>query len=256
MSDRLYIKYGDIQAPIDYGLLEPSLNDGYFVVFLSFYGNHSICQAIFSALATYTTLKLSDGKEVFRDEFLHGKTRRIGYGKYNMIAYSGNLQRDYIIQYPGESETDAWVRYLEGRKIPFKKEWIPAIKKILLSEGELTECFGIGGIKCWKTTMDDDRVCDLIVKHIYKDTKTETGISAIARKHGLSVDVLQDFVEKILRRMIFDAEALTEILEPLGLDWKTRTRKELELMEDLTPLLQHLAKGKEISGLDVYKEAV
>ncbi len=256
MSDRLYIEYEDIQAPIDYGLLEPSHADGFYVVFLSFFGSHSVCQAIFSALATYRTLKLSDGKEVFRDEYLHGKTTRIGYGKYNLIAYDGNLQRDYIIQYPGERETDAWVRYLEGRKIPFKKEWIPALKRILLAEGELIECFGIG-VKGWQITTSDEKVCDLIVGSIYTDTqKIRQEISVISEKHGLPIDALQNFVDCILQRMIFDAQALTDLMETLGLGWKARARKELELMEDLTPLLQRLAQGKEISGLEMYKEAV
>ncbi|WP_169702982.1 hypothetical protein [Candidatus Kuenenia stuttgartiensis] len=37
-------------------------------------------------------------------------------------------------------------------------------------------------------------------------------------------------------------------MEPLDLDWKERTKKELELMEDLIPLLKKLAGGCEIAG--------
>jgi len=254
----MFVKYNDIEAPVDYGLLEPSFNNEneYEVVFLSLYGSHSVCQAIFSALATFTGLTLSDGKYVYRGETMNGKTKRIGYGKYNTLAYSISLTRDYIIQYPGEDEETAWVRYLEGRKIPFIKEWIPALKRVLLAEGELLECFGIG-VKGWKITASDEKVCDLIVGSIYTDTqKIRQEISAIAEKQGLPIDALQRFVDSILCRMIFDAQALTDLMEPLGLGWKARARKELELMEDLTPLLQRLAQGKEISGLEIYKEAV
>ena len=55
--------------------------------------------------------------------------------------------------------------------------------------------------------------------------------------------------------MIFDPDALTELLKPLGLGWKARAQKELVLMEDLAPLLRKLAQGKEISGLEVYDHA-
>ncbi len=47
-------------------------------------------------------------------------------------------------------------------------------------------------------------------------------------------------------------EALSALMEPLGLGWKDRTRRELALMEDLTPLLERLAQGREIAGLSAY----
>ena len=71
----------------------------------------------------------------------------------------------------------------------------------------------------------------------------------MADKHGLETAALQAFVEGILRRMIFDGEQLSDLLAPLGLGWKARTKEELALMEDLIPLLHKLAQGREISGL-------
>ena len=53
--------------------------------------------------------------------------------------------------------------------------------------------------------------------------------------------------------MIFDGEQLSELLAPLELGWKDRTKKELALMEDLVPLLKKLAQGHEISGLKAYE---
>ena len=54
--------------------------------------------------------------------------------------------------------------------------------------------------------------------------------------------------------MIFDPDVLTELLRPLGLGWKARAQKELELMGDLMPLLRKQAAGKEISGLKAYEQ--
>ena len=56
-----------------------------------------------------------------------------------------------------------------------------------------------------------------------------------------------------MERMIFDGEKLSDLLEPLDLSWRDRTKKELELMEDLIPLLKKLAGGREIVGLKAYE---
>lgn len=89
----------------------------------------------------------------------------------------------------------------------------------------------------------------------FKAEKYARQITEIAEKHGLDRQALQAFVDGILHRMIFDPDALTDLLAPMGLGWKARAQKELALMEDLTPLLRKLAQGKEISGLEVYDRA-
>lgn len=53
--------------------------------------------------------------------------------------------------------------------------------------------------------------------------------------------------------MIFDAEKLNDLLAPLDLGWKDRSKKELALMEELIPQLKKLAQGREISGLSAYE---
>jgi len=83
--------------------------------------------------------------------------------------------------------------------------------------------------------------------------KNEKELAAIAHKYGLQTANLKTFVEKIMSRMIFDGEKLTDLLEPLELSWKERRVKELALMEDLVPQLQKLAQGREISGLAAYE---
>ena len=88
----------------------------------------------------------------------------------------------------------------------------------------------------------------------FKSAKHARQLEAIAKKHDLETATLQNFMDNILRRMIFDGEQLSDLLAPLGLNWKARTKKELALMEDLIPLLHKLAKGREISGLGAYEK--
>lgn len=87
----------------------------------------------------------------------------------------------------------------------------------------------------------------------FKVEKNEKEVTAIADKHGLETADLKAFVAKIMSRMIFDGEKLTDLLEPLDFGWKERRIKELALMEDLIPLLKKQAQGREISGLAAYE---
>ena len=87
----------------------------------------------------------------------------------------------------------------------------------------------------------------------FKAEKVAKEMAAIAHKHGLKAKPLQTFVDEIIDRMIFDGEKLGDLMEPLGLGWKERTKKELELMDDLIPLLKKLAGGREIVGLVAYE---
>ncbi len=86
----------------------------------------------------------------------------------------------------------------------------------------------------------------------FKAEKYARALSEIAEKHGLNTRDLQGFIDQIMDRMIFDPDALRDLLGHLNLGWKARSKKELDLMDDLTPLLRKLARGKEISGLEVY----
>lgn len=87
----------------------------------------------------------------------------------------------------------------------------------------------------------------------FKAEKSAKELAAIADKHNIAHEALQTFIDNILDRMIFDGEQLSELLEPLDLGWKARTQAELALMEELVPLLNKLAQGREISGLAAYE---
>ncbi|MDD5208940.1 MAG: type I restriction endonuclease subunit R [Elusimicrobiales bacterium] len=87
----------------------------------------------------------------------------------------------------------------------------------------------------------------------FKTEKENKELANIATKHGLTTAALQSFVDGILQRMIFDGEQLSDLMTPLGLGWKARTQAELALMDDLLPLLNNRAQGREISGLSAYE---
>ncbi len=89
---------------------------------------------------------------------------------------------------------------------------------------------------------------------LFKEKKFSEEIIAIADKHGLSAASLQNFVDGIMERRIFDGEKLSELVEPLGLGWKGRTGKEAAIMSDLIPLLKHVTGGQRISGLSAYEK--
>src|SRR5690606_9720623 len=87
----------------------------------------------------------------------------------------------------------------------------------------------------------------------YKVEKYDKELAAIAHQHGLQTAALKTFVEKIMNRMIFDGEKLTDLMEPLELGWKQRSKAETALMGDLVPLLKKQAGDREISGLAAYE---
>lgn len=88
---------------------------------------------------------------------------------------------------------------------------------------------------------------------LFKAQKSAKELITLAEKHELSSEHLKGFVDTILERMIFDGEQLTDLMEPLALGWKARRVAELALMDDLVPLLNKLAQGREISGLTAYE---
>ena len=88
---------------------------------------------------------------------------------------------------------------------------------------------------------------------VFKSEKFANELIAIAETHKLSVASLQSFVHTIVDRKIFDGEKLSELVAPLELGWKDRTKKETAIMTDLIPLLKRMAEGQKISGLSAYE---
>jgi len=107
-----------------------------------------------------------------------------------------------------------------------------------------------------KTLEEGKGMSETEIRDGYQTFKAEEfakEINKTAQKHGLEAGALTAFVDGIISRMIFDGEQLSDLLAPLELGWKDRTKKELALMEELVPLLKKLAQGHEISGLKAYE---
>jgi type I restriction enzyme R subunit len=88
----------------------------------------------------------------------------------------------------------------------------------------------------------------------FKAEKQARVLADLAAKHDLPPASLAAFVDSIMERMIFDGDALRELLEPMDLGWRERTEKELALMDDLTPMLRRRAGYRDISGLAAYEK--
>ena len=87
----------------------------------------------------------------------------------------------------------------------------------------------------------------------FKKEKDSAELNDMATRHQLAPAALQSFVDGILQRMIFDGDALSDLMAPLELGWKARAQAETALMKELVPLLQKRAQGREISGLSAYE---
>ena len=88
----------------------------------------------------------------------------------------------------------------------------------------------------------------------FKAAKQAEATADLAQAHGLTTESLETFIDTILKRMVFDGEELTDLMEPLGLGWRERRERELALMADLVPLLNKRADGRDISGLNAYED--
>ncbi len=103
----------------------------------------------------------------------------------------------------------------------------------------------------WSKGYDVDTLHEMF--ETFRVEKYEKELAVISKKHGLQTANIKAFVEDIINRMIFDGEKLTDLMEPLDLGWKQRSKAETALMDDLVPELKKLAQGREISGLAAYE---
>ena len=87
----------------------------------------------------------------------------------------------------------------------------------------------------------------------FKAEQRARQINDLARTYGIPNESLSAFINTILRRMIFDGEELTDLMELLDLGWSARRTRELDLMGDLVPLLNKWASCRSISGLNAWE---
>lgn len=87
----------------------------------------------------------------------------------------------------------------------------------------------------------------------FKAKLIDQKITAIAKEHQLSYPALRQFVDVMIDRLIFDGDQLSDLFESQELGWKERSKAEVAMIQDLTPLLKKCAKGQDISGLAAYE---
>ncbi len=89
--------------------------------------------------------------------------------------------------------------------------------------------------------------------HTFRAQARQQAVDDLAARHALNPDDLRALVQTVLQRGRFDGGDLRPLLAPLNLGWKARSRKEVEIMTDLAPLLRTLADGQELHGLEAYE---
>ena len=87
----------------------------------------------------------------------------------------------------------------------------------------------------------------------FKENKRLQQLQSIAQRHGIPFDLLKDFVQNTVDRLILDSQRLSDLFAGQELGWKARSQKETALMKDLIPLLKKMAEGRAISGLKAYE---
>lgn len=85
----------------------------------------------------------------------------------------------------------------------------------------------------------------------YKEYKRSKELKDIAEKFNINKDKLVRFALDIVRQKHFNGEDLSNIL-PDNVGWKEKSDIELRLMRMLIPVLNKMAEGREIRGLELY----
>jgi len=170
-SELLRISCKGITAAADTVIWQATTYDSIFT-FLNYYGSESQIRGIFASITSGDPLivESSNDKKNLRKNYpssMKLKSWRFGYGKYQAVLRDDNILTECIIDL-NSSPVEAWDMFLKKRRIPYLKEWIPSIMRLLEKEGLVTLLSGYGKLKAWRWVATDDEVCDLIVKKIFK----------------------------------------------------------------------------------------
>lgn len=149
---------------------KPPYNDSATMILLSLDGSENQVRGLFSALATNNQIEMTNGEEHFHltrgwQGHLRFNKWRIGYGKYHALIWNEELASQCIIIH--DKPEEAWERFLKKKRVPFLKEWIPHLIRLLENQG-LAEILDGVNMKGWHWTASDDQVCDLLVQKIHK----------------------------------------------------------------------------------------
>ncbi|MFN3480533.1 MAG: hypothetical protein ACK415_09115, partial [Thermodesulfovibrionales bacterium] len=143
---------------------------------LSFYGTTQEVKAVASRIASFREIEADDGTKLLRTYAnLRFASKSIGYGKNHCLLWVEGVKDKIIIYSREEDKYRALEQALSKRKIPFLKEWVTEIDKLLLKSGHLTilRGWGIFGYEC---NWEDDEITDILYKEIYRRKNEIKGI--------------------------------------------------------------------------------
>lgn len=169
-NDIRLIRSGGVSCKSDAGLyLAGSYKST--LKFLSIYGSPQQVRAIFALLVANRTIEVIDGKgeTLTLDrgwDSMRLKTFSLGYGKRHGLIFIEGLGKGTILWTSPEEKERKLFSALSQRRIPFDREWLPKLEALLLEDDQLSPLSGWGGFEGYDCSLNDDRVCDLIVEKI------------------------------------------------------------------------------------------
>lgn len=175
------IRSGGVSCKSDAGLYEDGSSA--YVKFLSLYGSPQQVRAIFALLIEHRGIEVSDLGEVITDgegevfsiskswgDSLRLKTFPLGYGKRHGLIFTEGFGKEVILWTSPEEKARVLFSALSKRRIPFDREWLPEIEKLLLDEERLINLHGWGGFGGYVCQWNDDEICNLIAERILPRT--------------------------------------------------------------------------------------
>ena len=171
------LKVDGVTVRSDFGLYSDSGGDKSLIL-ISIYGSPQQTKAVFSSLAENKPVKvLPDAYELDRPSALRGRGRSIGRGRQHMLIWSDEDLDNGVVWFGekteekqvgfgpfGAAEEAAFVRWLEKKKVPYEREYLPMLRERLIKDEDVIVFGSWGGIRGYEISVDDDRLCDLMLK--------------------------------------------------------------------------------------------
>ena len=169
------IRSGGVSCKSDAGLYNNAYGSNH-VKFLSLYGSPQQVRAIFALLVGNRGVDVIDGGvEVLAldrswGDGLRLKTFPLGYGKRHGLIFTDDIGKEVILWTSPEEKARVLFSALSKRRIPFDREWLPEIEKLLLDEERLINLHGWSGFGGYVCQWNDDEICNLIAERILPRT--------------------------------------------------------------------------------------
>lgn len=164
------IKSGGVTCLSDYGVYDPNYSKN-LVKIMSIYGSPQQVKAIFGLLSTTRKVEANIGGEtlsLYRSlNSMRFKGFSIGYGKQWGIIWDETISENTIIYTNPAERTEAFVKALSKRKIPYDASILEDIIKILTKNGHAEKLEGWGGAGGYTCSWNDDAICDNIARQIF-----------------------------------------------------------------------------------------